>query len=632
MSNGRITQTTMPINVYATWKYVMLLCVLILGCLYALPNWFGEDPSIQISANRGANIEQSTIETVEKSLINAGFNKLDLALKDKRILVRFDSTESQLKAQDIVQAALGRDYTVALHLEPAMPEWLQSIGAHPLKQGLDLRGGIHFLMEVDVAQAVASQTRDYVDLFKNQLREERLRYRKVSVIDQKVVATFADSDTASQAQTFLDDYFRELEFQHDSGESVVTAVIPEAQRKVIADYAVEQNITTLRSRVNELGVAEPVIQRQGKNRIIVQLPGVQDSARAKKILSATASLEFYIVDDSQGYGEFNTKRVPPGKKILYDADGMPYLLKDRVILTGNHITHAAVGYDERSQPQVDISLDSKGGNQMKTASRPLANSSPKGRIAVAFIEYKEVVSFDEEGNKSVSLIKHEEIITAPTVQTTLAERFRITGQFSLEEAQNLSLLLRAGALAVPAKIVEERTVGPSLGQENIDAGIFSIVLGFVLVMVFMVIYYRSFGLIANVALLTNLVLITALMSLIPGATLTLPGMAGIVLTVGMAVDANVLIFERIREELDNGRSVQQAIHQGYDQALSTIADANITTLIAAVILFAVGTGPIKGFAVTLSLGIMTSMFTAIMGTRALVNWRYGQKNLKSIAI
>ena len=626
-----------PINTYPTWKYVMVVMVLLLGILYALPNLYGEDPSLQISPQRDAVISSELENTVVSVLDQSKIPYKSLERNESRIVVRFPDTDSQLSAHYSVDRAVrdaygNDDFTVAMNLAPAAPDWLRNLGADPMKLGLDLRGGIHFLMEVDMNTAIEKRENTFASEFRDELREERLRYIRPLNRDANggVTVRFRDEESRDTAYDFLRTKYQELTFT--TSESADTynfrAFFSDEQLRVVRDEAVRQNITTLRNRVNQLGVAEPLIQRQGPERIVVQLPGVQDSAQAKKILSATASLEFRLVNSNRDVRDALRGRVPRDSEILYERDGNPVLLYRDVIVTGDHIVNANSGVDENGLPQVNIVLDGKGGDQMANVSR----RNLQKPMATVFIEYK--TDYVEEDGKLIAQPprKEESVINVATIQAVLGNRFRITGIDSPREAQELAILLRAGALTAPIQIVEERTIGPSLGKENIELGMLSIQIGLVIVLAFMIVYYRVFGLVANVALVSNLILIVAVMSLIPGATLTLPGMAGIVLTVGMAVDANVLIFERIREEIRSGTSVQQAIHNGYDKALSTIADANITTLVAAIILFAVGTGPIKGFAVTLSIGILTSMFTAIVGSRAIINLIYGGKRLKKIAI
>ncbi|MCX9608330.1 protein translocase subunit SecD, partial [Vibrio cholerae] len=598
------------------------------AALYALPNIYGEDPAIQITGARGASVDMSTLDAVTDALNKAQLSQKSIALENGSILVRFNDTDTQISARDIISEALGKDKIVALNLAPSTPDWLESIGAAPMKLGLDLRGGVHFLMEVDMDAAMEKLVSQQEEAFRSDLRDEKIRYRAIRPLSDAVEVTLRDAEQLAQTKLLLESKHRDMTFttSESDGRFVLVAKFTEARLQEIRNYAVEQNITILRNRVNELGVAEPLVQRQGATRIVVELPGVQDTARAKEILGATATLEFREVDDKADLAAAAAGRAPAGSEIKFDRNGRPVVLKKRVILGGSSITDASSSADEYGRPQVNISLDSEGGNKMSAFSKKNIGKL----MATVFAEYKDSGKRSPEGK--VILTKHEEVINQATIQSALGRNFRITGIDSPAEAHNLALLLRAGALIAPISIVEERTIGPSMGQQNIDMGIQACIWGMVAVMLFTVLYYRKFGMIANIALMANLVLIIGVMSMIPGATMTLPGIAGIVLTVGMAVDANVLIFERIREELREGKNPQQAIHQGYANAFSTIADANITTLITAIILFAVGTGAIKGFAVTLSIGILTSMFTAIVGTRCIVNLLYGGKRINKLSI
>ncbi|EEZ00788.1 protein-export membrane protein SecD [Vibrio sp. RC586] len=606
----------------------MVVFTIAIAALYALPNIYGEDPAIQITGARGASVDMSTLDAVTSALDKAHLSKKSIALENGSILVRFNDTDTQISARDIISEALGSDKIVALNLAPSTPNWLESIGAAPMKLGLDLRGGVHFLMEVDMDAAMEKLVTQQEEAFRGDLRDEKIRYRAIRPLPDAVEVTLRDAEQLAQTKLLLESKHRDMTFttSETDGRFVLLAKFTEARLQEIRNYAVEQNITILRNRVNELGVAEPLVQRQGATRIVVELPGVQDTARAKEILGATATLEFREVDDKADLAAAAAGRAPAGSEIKFDRNGRPVVLKKRVILGGSSITDASSSADEYGRPQVNISLDSEGGNKMSAFSKKNIGKL----MATVFAEYKDSGKRSPEGK--VILTKHEEVINQATIQSALGRNFRITGIDSPAEAHNLALLLRAGALIAPISIVEERTIGPSMGQQNIDMGIQACIWGMVAVMLFTLLYYRKFGMIANVALMANLVLIIGVMSMIPGATMTLPGIAGIVLTVGMAVDANVLIFERIREELREGKNPQQAIHQGYANAFSTIADANITTLITAIILFAVGTGAIKGFAVTLSIGILTSMFTAIIGTRCIVNLMYGGKRINKLSI
>lgn len=613
------------LNKYPLWKNLLVIFIVLVAALYALPNIYGEDPAVQISANRNATIDSSTMDRVKSSLDSVGIQPKSIALEDDQLLVRLTSDNEQLQARETILDSLNENYIVALNLAPATPEWLKSVGAQPMKLGLDLRGGVHFLMEIDMDEALRKIVDGMKDTIRAELREERIRYSAVRVNDTTVEVELRNDEAYAEAASYLDGRYQGYTLVKDEENQLLQLQMTEQKLAETRDYAVSQNITIMRNRVNELGVAEPVIQRQGSNRIVVELPGVQDTARAKEILGATATLEFRMVDSENDVRDAQNGRVPYGSELMPMRNGPPQLLKDDVILTGDHIVNAGVGYDEYNRPQVNITLDGAGGNKMSMATKDNVGKP----MATVFIEYKATDERDAEGN--LQFTKNAEVINVATIQSRLGSSFRITG-VGASEAQNLALLLRAGALIAPIQIVEERTVGPSLGQQNIDSGTQAIFWGFILVLVFMVVYYKKFGLVANSALAANLVLIIGVMSMIPGATLTLPGMAGIVLTVGMAVDANVLIFERIREEIKAKRSPQQAIHHGYDSALSTIADANVTTLIAAIILFAIGNGPIKGFAITLAIGIITSMFTAIVGTRAIVNSVWGGKKLSKLSI
>ena len=618
-------------NRYSSWKYILILFFIGLGLLFALPNIYGKDPSLQVSAARSAEISELTEYQVSAALEEAELPYKDIMLGIGSLTIRFSDEETQLKAQAIVKESLGRSYVVALNLAPATPDWLSKFGAEPMSLGLDLRGGVHFLMEVDMDAAIDKAEERYISDLRSFLRENKVRYKTITRNKSEgLLIRFKDNGEQNNGQSLIEKNFLDLNVitpNVDENEFSLTLTINEDTLLEIQRLALQQNITTLRKRVNELGVAEPVIQRQGQNRVVVQLPGVQDTARAGALLGASATLEFRLVDEEHEPQDAVNGRPPAGSKLYYQRNGLPILLKKQVMLTGDSIINAASGIDTLSGgPDVTITLDGRGAKRMSRGTRDNVGK----RLAVVFIEYQmETSEVNGELVKTKETI--EEVINAAVIQEQLGKRFHITGLDSTEEAKNLALLLRAGALAAPIYIIEERTVGPSLGQDNIDQGFDSVVIGFILVLIFMAIYYKIFGLIADVALGLNLVLIVAMLSLLQ-ATLTLPGIAGIVLTVGMAVDANVLIFERIREEIRNGNSPQASIHAGYEKAFSTIADANITTLIAALMLFSFGTGPIQGFAVTLSLGIICSMFTAIMVTRGLVNLLFGGKNLKKLII
>ena len=616
------------LNKYPLWKNVLILIVIGLAFVYAAPNLYPPDPAIQVTpARAGAEMSDATLRNVRAALDDAGIGYFGEEVKGSTALFRLNKTDDQLPAKAVIQRKVGDDFIVALNLAPTTPAWLTDIGAGPMTLGLDLSGGVHFLMEVDMHEYVQGRIDNYREDFRNRLREEDIRYRRVVVEGNSVRLSFREEDARVAARAFIARAYPNeflIEDETDAeGNSDLVLNISEQKIREFEDYAVKQNLMTLRNRVNELGVAEPLVQRQGRNRIVVELPGVQDTAEAKKILGKQANLEFRL-EAEPGASRFSTEEYG-----FRNTPARTARLEKKVITTGDSVTNAISGFDENSFPQVNISLDAKGGAMMTQVTK----KAVQRRMAVLFVERKTRTSYEMvdgvEQAKSVQVVE-KSIISLATIQSVLGSSFRITGLESAE-ASELALLLRSGALAAPMDFVEERTVGPSLGKENIEMGARSVVAGLALVLVTMLLFYRTFGLLANIALAVNLVLLVALMSLI-GATLTLPGIAGIVLTVGMAVDANVLIFSRIREELKNGRSPQQAIHEGYDRAFQTIFDANLTTLIVAVILFAVGTGPVKGFAVTLSFGILTSMFTAIMVTRALTNLIYGGRRVSSLSI
>jgi len=614
------------LNKYPLWKTLMVAFIVAIGALYATPNLYGEDPAVQVSGLRGIEANTATLDAIRGYLSDSNIDYASIVLEKGQILTRFKNTEEQLKARDVLDDNLGKKYSVALNLTPDTPDWLAAIGGTPMKLGLDLSGGVSFLMEVNMKEAINKAKIGMVSDFRGDLRGEKIRYRSVKEDGNAIVVKFRQVEDLDKGKSLLKKRYQDLLLSSDEDTLTLTAQMTELKLKEIREYALQQNITIIRNRVNELGVAEPLVQRQGKKHIVIELPGVQDTAKAKEILNATATIEFRLVDTTGDLNAALNGRIPASSILLTDKNGKPTLLKKRIMLTGDHITDAKSGFDEFSRPQVNISLDSAGGSKMSNGTK---NNIGKP-MATVFIEYKPTDKRDHEGNMIFE--KVQEVISVATIQARLGKSFRITGAGSPAEAHNLALLLRAGALIAPIAIVEERTVGPTLGAENVKLGFQAIMMGFGLVFIFMVIYYRAFGVVANLALAANLVLIIGIMSMIPGAALTLPGMAGIVLTVGMAVDANVLIFERIREEIREGKTIQQAIHQGYDAAFSTIIDANITTLIAALILFAVGTGPVKGFAITLSIGIMTSMFTSVIGTRAVVNAVWGGKSLKKLPI
>ncbi|MES9923929.1 MAG: protein translocase subunit SecD [Candidatus Thiodiazotropha endolucinida] len=616
-------------NQYPLWKNLMVLIVVLLGGLFALPNLFDQDPSMEISAQRDAVIDQTTESRVQQALDKVGITAKGMAQKNGKLLVRFLNSEDQLKAMDQIAAELGENYTPALTLSPDLPDWLVGLGAEPMYLGLDLRGGIHVLIDVDMEAAIEQAAERYSSDIRTLLRENKLRYIRISRENEQVVVKFNNPEKRDQASDLIGNEFRSLNLESiDEGDAFLVLVsLSPVEKQEVQRFALQQNITTLRNRVNALGIAEPLIQQQGIRRIVVQLPGAQDPAKLKEILGATATLEYRLADTEHSVEDAVNGRIPPGSNLYHERDGQPVLLKKRVIVTGNQIVDASSGLDQQTgQPAVFVSLDGVGAKRM----RRMTNENVGKPMAVVFIENRTTTRIvDGEPVKVKKRV--EEVISIATIREPFGRRFQTTGLDTTEEARDLALLLRAGALAAPIEIVEERTIGPSLGQDSIDQGFKSVMIGLALVMVFMAIYYRIFGLVADLALVMNLVLIVAILSMLQ-ATLTLPGIAGIVLTVGMAVDANVLIFQRIREEIANGNSPQASIQAGYEKAFSTIIDANITTLIAAVVLFSFGTGPIKGFAVTLAIGICTSMFTAIIGTRAVINLIYGRKRVKALAI
>jgi preprotein translocase subunit SecD len=624
------SQRTLISNRFPTWKYLVLIVAIVLGLTYAMPNLFGEDPAIQISPAQVGQFDQQTTERIEQTLTKAGLVPKLLEFDGQQYLIRFDDVESQLRANDLIREAFGRQAIVALNLAPATPNWLRSLGGQPMYLGLDLRGGVHFLMDVDMDAAVEGAYRRFDDEIRVLLRDARIRYQTVDYANETLSVVFRTPDARDQGFDLLNRQYRaELEVRSVDldGQSYVELRLSDTVIAETKKFALQQNITTLRNRINELGVAEPIIQQQGERRIVVQLPGVQDTARAKEILGATATLEFRLVDERADVDRAVRTGVVPSNAQLYSfRDGRPILLQRSIIVSGESVINAQSGIDaQQGSPQVSVTLDSAGGRRMLATTRDNIGN----RMAVVFIESR-IETVERDGEMVRERIVTRDVINAAVIRDQFANRFQITGISSSQEAQNLALLLRAGALAAPMEIVEERTVGPSLGQDNIDQGLLSVIVGFILVLILMAWRYKTFGMIANIALTLNLVLIVAVLSLMQ-ATLTLPGIAGIVLTVGMAVDANVLIFERIKEELKNS-SIQTAIHAGYEKAFITIADANITTLIAAIVLFSFGTGPIKGFAITLTIGIITSMFTAIVGTRAVVNMLYGNKPVKKLSI
>ena len=627
------------LNRYGWWQWLIIVGVIVPGIFFALPNLFGDDPGIQVRGSRGTDLSSADFDRLKALVAQPGSGLIRGSLDVKGASFRFATPEAQLKARDLFEDEFEDRYTIALTLLPAAPAWFESMSARPMYLGLDLRGGVHFLMEVDMDGAIRRMEERYVADLRSALRTAKVRHRGVRRKSEGgidiTLRKVSDQDKARE--TILRE-LPDLELTDVEGDTPdrVLAHLSQRAKDELSEFALEQNITALRNRIDELGVAEPVVQRQGDRRIVVQLPGVQDTARAKRILGRTATLEMMLVDEEHNVDSAVSGSPPPGSRIFHMRDGRPILLKNRVIYSGDNIDDAAASIDTQTGgPIVSITLDAAGAR----INQRVTGKNIGKRMAVLYIETRSKIKTDAQGRPKKgpqgrvlrTSQRVEDVITAPVIRDQLGKRFQIEGLDSVTEGQDLALMLRAGSLAAPVEIIEERTVGPSLGQANISQGFRSVVIGFALVLIFMLIYYRTFGLFANAALALNLVLMVAVLSVFQ-ATLTLPGVAGIVLTVGMAVDANVLIFERIREELRNGNSPQASIHMGYNRALSTIVDANITTLIAALVLFNFGTGPIKGFAVTLSIGILTSMFTAIVLTRGLVNFFYGGRRVEKLAI
>jgi len=614
-------------NQYPLWKNLLIAAVIVVAGLYAMPNLYDDDFAVQVSSGRYGKVDLELMTEVEAALKAESINYKRAEIGGERLLVRFADAETQLRAKEIIHNTITGDYIVALNLAPTTPAWLAGLGAEPMNLGLDLRGGVHFLMEVDMDSAIKKALDTYVSELKVLLQDEKIRYKQIQVENKTLLISFRKAEDSATAITTINREYNQFKITElEDVNSSLVINLTEVSIRETQSLALQQNITTLRNRINELGVAEPTVQQQGDNRIVVQLPGVQDTADAKKKLQAVATLEFRLVDNEHDVQDAVNGRVPANSKLFHHRDGRPFLLNKRAMLTGEHIINAASTLDQNGSAAVSITLDGIGAGIFSN----VTGDNIGNPMAVVFIESKTETRFVD--GKKVEISRPDpQIISVATIRDRLSKKFQITGLDSTTEARDLALLLRAGALAAPIKIVEERTVGPSLGKDNIDQGFQSVMLGFVFVLVFMVIWYRVFGAVANLALAANLVLIVALLSMLQ-ATLAMPGIAGIVLTVGMAVDANVLIFERIREELRAGNSPQSSISAGYGKAFSTIADANITTLIAAIVLFGFGTGSIKGFAVTLSLGILTSMFTAIMGTRAVVNLIYGRQHRPNLSI
>ncbi|MDY2948099.1 MAG: protein translocase subunit SecD [Mannheimia varigena] len=612
------------LNRFPLWKNLMVIFVIAIGALYALPNLYGDDPSVQISGTRGQQATSETLTQVQSTLSSMNIQPKSAVLENGSILVRLESTEQQLPAKEKISEALGNNYSVALNLAPATPKWLSDIGGSPMKRGLDLLGGVRFLMEVDMNTALAKQQDTLQDSLRNDFRKEKLQYKAVKKAENFATEIeFIDNETAENAVRLIRRSHPTLDILVKDNN--VTLTPSEQALSDSRSMAIEQNLSILRKRVEELGVSEPTIQRQGADRIVVELPGVQDTARAKELLGATATLEFRLVNTEANLASAAKGIVPADSEVQNTRDGETVVLRRKPSLGGEHIIDATAGKDERGLPQVSIKLDAEGGDMMGEITK-MAIKKP---MATLYIEFKD--SGRKDANGKVILEKHEEVINVATIQTRLGNQFQITGINSAAEAQNLAVLLRSGALIAPIVIVEERTIGASLGADNVKQGMEASMLGLGLTILFCLAFYKMFGVFASLALIANMILTIGLMSLI-GATLTMPGIAGIVLAVGMSVDANVLIYERIKEEIRNGRPVQQAIHEGYNGAFSSIFDSNLTTVLTSLVLYAVGTGPVKGFAVTLALGVIISMFTAITGTRMLVNWVYGGKRVKKLWI
>ncbi len=623
---------------YPLWKYILILVVCAMGILYAFPNLYGDDPGIQMRGARGLSIERSLTGDIERVLQENNIVATAVHYVDNSVDVQFADNDTQLRAREVLNKEFGKEHTIALTLLSAAPQWLTGMGLSPMNLGLDLRGGVHFLLEVDIQSAVdKARARALLDI-KTELRKSGVRYKSVKANTAgQIEIVLRQAGQLDQARRVIAKNLNELNALSIEGQTSQFLVeIKPAEVENIKKFAIDQNMIALRNRIDQLGVAEPIVQQQGDNRIVIQLPGVQDPARAKLILGRAATLEMRMVDEKRNSSAISSGVAPPGSSLYQHRDGRSILLKDELIYSGDNIVDAQASIDtENGGPIVNITLDAKGAR----TNQRVTGDNIGNRMAVVYLETVTETRKDENGSVILNeqgeperlTHKIQEVITAPVIRDQLGKRFQISGLDGINEARDLSLMLRAGALAAPVEIIEERTIGPSLGKDNIAQGFKSVMIGLALVLVFMVVYYRVFGLVANVALVLNLVLLVAVLSMLQ-ATLSLPGVAGIVLTVGMAVDANVLIFERIREELRNGVSAQKSIDQGYARAFSTILDANVTTLIAAVVLFAFGTGPIKGFAVTLSIGILTSMFTAIVVSRGIIYLIYGRRRVDKIAI
>lgn len=613
-------------NHFPFWKNCLILVTFAIATFYAIPNLFGEDPSVQLSSVNSKPLEQSHVDQMKTALEKAGLTSKAIEFDKGQVLVRFNNTQDQLKAADLLRDSLENKATVALNLAPSTPTWLRALGANPMFLGLDLRGGVHFLLEVDIPAAIKQAEERSIGDLRLALRAAKVHYQSVTKENTAIKIKLNNAEEVAATQAILAKDFQNLTALKSTEENVLLLALSETEQREIKRFAVSQNMTTLRNRVNEIGVSEPIIQQQGENRIVVELAGVQDTTKAKEILGTTATLEYRLVDTEHDVQKAVAGQVPVGSRVYYEKNGNPILLDRHVIVTGDQIVDASAGADQDGRPSVNISLNGVGATKMGKTTQ----TSVGKPMAVVFIEYKNETK-TVDGKKVHHKEKVEKVISVATIQGVFSKRFQTTGLDGPKEAHDLALLLRAGALAAPVDIIEERTVGPSLGQDNIDKGMMSFVVGFLLVVLFMLVYYKFFGFVANIALAFNVVIVVAILSMLQ-ATLTLPGIAGIILTVGMSVDANVLIFERIKEELRHGNPVQTSIYVGYEKAFGTILDSHFTNLVVAVVLFIYGTGPVKGFAVTLIIGILSSMFTAITGSRMIINWVYGNRPVEKLSI
>ncbi|MGP1929665.1 MAG: protein translocase subunit SecD [Arsenophonus sp. ER-BJ3-MAG3] len=614
------------INYYPLWKYLTLIVSLLIGLLYALPNLYGEDPAIQITGVYGTVANEYILNHVHNILKKDKIKSKSILLKDGVIFIRFSNPDIQFNARESLLRDLGREYIIALSLMPATPYWLRILGGEPMKLGLDLRGGVHFLIDIDMKPVLNKLQEQNIDKLRIDLREKKIEYSTIRKIDNYGFKIYLnDNNNFSKVKSYLISNYRNFDFS-SSDNNILIITMTDKYIRGVRNNAILKNINIIRNRINQLGITEALVQQQGNDRIVVELPGIQDTARAKEILGATATLEFRLVNTDIDNSAIQLNHIPGDSEIKYTRDGKPIALYKHVVIMGDHITDSLSSFDEIGRPEVNITLDSEGGFIMSNFTRNNQNKL----MATLFIEYKD--SGQKDAEHHTILIKDEKIINIARISSHFSNKFRITGMSNQIEARQLSLLLRAGTLIVPIQIIEERTIGPTLGLLNIEQGMKASLSGLLASVLFMVIYYRKFGFIASSALLANLILIVGVMSLLPGVTLTMPGIAGIVLTLAVAVDANVLINERIKEELRNGRSIQYAINEGYSGALSSILDANLTTVITAIILYTLGTGPIKGFAITTVIGVVTSIFTSIIGTRAIVNLLYGGKHIKNLSI